>query len=72
MKPFQIRDYKFGTLARLYYPDRDYDSALRLFRSEMHETRGMWEAMKAVGYKEYSKVLTRSQVKTIVRFLGEP
>jgi hypothetical protein len=32
----------------------------------------MWEAMKEVGYKEYTKVLTRAQVKVIVKFLGEP
>ena len=45
---------------------------MRLFRREMHETRGMWEAMQAVGYKENTKVLTRTQVKTIAQFLGEP
>ena len=61
-----------GELAQLYYPDRDYQSATRLFRSELHETRGLWPAMEAVGYKDYTKVLTRSQVKTIVQFLGEP
>jgi hypothetical protein len=38
----------------------------------MHETRGMWQAMQAVGYKENTKQLTRSQVKVIVKFLGEP
>ena len=72
MARFKIRDYSFGELAQLYYPDHNYDSALRLFRREMHETRGMWEAMTAVGYKENTKRLTRAQVRTIVRFLGEP
>ena len=38
----------------------------------MHDTRGMWQAMQEVGYKENTKVLTRSQVKVIVKFLGEP
>ena len=56
----------------MYYPDHNYDSALRLFRREMHDTRGMWQAMQAVGYKEKTKVLTRAQVKVIVKFLGEP
>ena len=32
----------------------------------------VWQAMQAVGYKENTKVLTRSQVKMIVQFLGEP
>ena len=38
----------------------------------MHLTRGMWEAMTAVGYKEKKKYLSRHQVQTIVSFLGEP
>ena len=45
---------------------------VRLFREEMHLTRGLWEAMTAVGYKPYTKVPTRGQVKTIVQYLGEP
>ena len=72
MKQFEIKSYLFGDLAQMYYPDRNYDSALRLFRREMHDTRGMWQAMQDVGYKENTKVLTRAQVKVIVKFLGEP
>ena len=56
----------------MYYSDYGYDSALRLFRREMHETRGMWKPMQTVGYEDYTKVLTRNQVKTIVTFLGTP
>ena len=41
MKRFKIKPYNFGELAQMYYPDRNYDSALRLFREEMHLTRGM-------------------------------
>ena len=70
--PFSLRSYGFGELAQMYYPDRNERSAIRLFREEMHLTRGLWDAMVAVGYKPYTKVLTRGQVKTIVRFLGEP
>ena len=70
--PFALRSYGFGELAQLYYPDRGERSAIRLFREEMHLTRGLWDAMVAVGYKPYTKVLTRGQVKTIVQFLGEP
>ena len=67
-----VRSYPFGDLAQLYYPDHNYDSALRHFREEMHLTRGMWKAMQAEGYKENTKTLTRAQVRTIVKFLGEP
>ena len=69
---FKIRDYPFGDLAQMYYPDHNYDSALRLFRREMHDTRGMWQAMQDVGYKENTKVLTRAQVRVIVNYLGDP
>ena len=67
-----VSSYGFGQLAQLYYPDHNYDSALRHFREEMHLTRGMWKAMTAQGYKENTKQLTRAQVRTIVQFLGEP
>ena len=69
---FKVKPYRFGDLAQMYYPDHNYDSALRHFREEMHLTRGMWKAMTAVGYKEKRKYLSRSQVRTIVQFLGEP
>ena len=72
MKQFLIKSYPFGQLAQMYYPDHTYQSALRLFRREMHDTRGMWQAMQDVGYKENTKVLTRAQVKVIVKFLGDP
>ena len=72
MKRFSLGSCLFGILAQMYYPAHPYDSALRLFRREMHETRGMWEAMLTVGYKENTKVLTRTQVRKIVQFLGEP
>ena len=72
MKKFSIQIYGFGKLAELYYPDRDYNSALRMFRKELRETRGLWPALQAEGYREKQKVLTRSQVKVITQFLGEP
>ena len=72
MERFRIKPYGFGELAQMYYPDHNYDSARALFREEMHLTRGMWPAMVSQGYRENTKMLTRSQVRTIVRFLGEP
>ena len=72
MKQFLIKSYPFGELAQMYYPDHGYQSALRLFRREMHDTRGMWQAMQDVGYKENTKVLTRAQVRVIVDYLGDP
>ena len=59
-------------LVQLYYPECDYQSALRLFREELHVTRGLWAALAAEGYREKQKVLTRAQVKVIVSFLDPP
>ena len=42
MKQFEIKSYHFGELAQMYYPECDYQSALRLFREELHVTRGLW------------------------------
>ena len=72
MNRFVIKNYNFGELAQMYYPECDYQSALRLFREELHVTRGLWDALTAEGYREKQKVLTRAQVKTIVRFLDPP
>ena len=72
MKRFEIKNYHYGELAQLYYPDRDYYSALRLFREELRVTRGLWDALVAEGYRERQKVLTRAQVKVIVHALGPP
>ena len=72
MQGFKLQSYGFSQLAQLYYPDRTPRGAATLFRKEMHETRGLWDALQETGYKEYSKVFTRSQVRVLVRFLGEP
>ena len=72
MKRFEIKNSHYGELAQLYYPDRDYYSALRLFREELRVTRGLWDALTAEGYREKQKVLTRAQVKVIIHALGPP
>ncbi|MBR5842659.1 MAG: DUF4248 domain-containing protein [Bacteroidaceae bacterium] len=38
MKRFEIKDYNFGELAQLYYPDREYLTAVRRFREELKQT----------------------------------
>ena len=72
MARFIIEPMYVSDLAHQYYPDWDQRGALRLFRKELHATSGLWEALQKEGFKEYTKVLTRSQVRTVVKFLGEP
>lgn len=62
---------QFGNLAVLYYPDKTYKNALRLFRREIQITPGLKEAMTAAGYQENNRILTRKQVEIVENFLGE-
>ena len=62
----------FGLLAMLYYPHLSYKRAVHLFRQELCLTRGLLDALKAVGYRENQRVLTPRQVQVIEDFLGEP
>ena len=55
----------------LYYPDHAYRSAVRLFRQEIHLTRGLWQALERVGYNDKLRMLTPRQILVIVKFLGE-
>ena len=61
----------FGRLAMLYYPDRGYKRAVHLFRQELKETRGLLDALQAIGYRGNERILTPRQVQVIEEFLGE-
>lgn len=55
----------------LYYPDHAYRSAVRLFRQEIHLTRGLGQALERVGYNDKLRMLTPRQIQVIEKFLGE-
>ena len=61
----------FGRAAMRYYPDRGYQSAVRRFRREIHETRGLLDALTALGYEEHHRYLTPQEMSVIEDFLGE-
>lgn len=62
---------QFGNLAVLYYPDKAYKTALRLFRREIELTSGLLPALEAVGYRQNQRVISPRAVKVIENFLGE-
>ena len=62
---------QFGRLAMLYYPDRGYKRAVRLFRDEIKITGGLLEALKELGYHDRQRMLTARQVRIIEDLLGE-
>ncbi len=64
--------YQFGNLAMLYYPGRGYKRAVHLFRQELEHTRGLLEALQAIGYRENHRILTPRMVQVIEEYLGEP
>jgi hypothetical protein len=62
---------QFGNLAMLYYPDRTYKCALRLFRREFELTKGLLPALEAVGYRQNQRILSPRMIKVIEEYLGE-
>lgn len=63
---------QFGRLAMLYYPGRSYKAAIRAFRKEIQLTRGLLEALTAIGYQENQRLLSTRQVCMIEEFIGDP
>lgn len=71
-RPLSRSKLQFGNLAMRYYKGKNYKTALRAFRQELRQTRGLLDALKAVGYRENQRVLTPRQVQVIEEYLGEP
>ena len=71
-RPPRRRQCSFGHLALLYYPDHGYKRAVHLFRQEIRQTRGLLDALQAIGYRDRQRVLTPRQVQVIEDYLGEP
>ena len=72
MKRFEIKDYDFCELAQMYFPDREYRTAVRRFREELSETRHLSQTLRNAGYKGTERILSRNQVRIIVECIGTP
>ena len=70
-RPKRRKQCHFGRLAMLYYPDRGYKRAVHLFRQELRQTRGLYQALTDLGYHGNERILTPRQVQVIEEFLGE-
>lgn len=71
-KPKSRNRNQFGNLAMRYYPRRAYKTALKAFRQEIHDTRGLLQALQDAGYRENQRRLSPRQMQIIEDFLGEP
>lgn len=72
MRQPSIDRHHFGRLAQFYYPDRGYKRAVHLFRQEIRDTRGLFQALVDLGYKDNQRLLNKRQVEVIEDYLGEP
>ena len=72
MRQHSIDRHHFGLLAMLYYPHLSYKRAVHLFRQELRLTRGLYQALLDVGYKDSQRLLNKRQLEVIEEYLGEP
>lgn len=63
---------QFGRLAMQYYPGRGYKAAVRAFRKEIEQTRGLMSTLSDTGYTSTQRLLSPRQVSIIEDYLGEP
>ena len=69
---FKIRSYGYGELALLYFPNSTKKSASTQLGRWVRQNEKLKMQLLALGYQPRKKILTPSQVKLIVDFLGEP
>ncbi len=67
----ECRGMQFRTIAMRYYPDLGYKAALRRFRQEIVDTKGLLQALQETGYRANQRYFTPRQVQVIKEFLGE-
>ena len=51
---------------------KNYKTALKSFRQELRQTRGLFQALQDVGYKDSQRILNKRQLDIIEDYLGEP
>ena len=59
--PHRLKSRKrnqFGRLAMQYYPGRGYKAAVRAFRKEIEQTRGLMSALSDTGYTSTQRLLS--------------
>ncbi len=69
---FRIRAYGFYELAQIYNPDITADAAAKRLRNWIRVNKSLSEDLSTYGYSKGNRLLTPLQVRTIVRYIGEP
>ena len=71
-RPLSRNRLQFGNLAMRYYKGKNYKTALKAFRQELRQTRGLLQALQDVGYRDNQRILNKRQLEVIEDYLGEP
>lgn len=71
-RPLSRSKLQFGNVAMRYYKGKNYKTALKAFRQEIRDTRGLLQALQDVGYKDNQRMLNKRQLEVIEEYLGEP
>lgn len=69
---FKLRSYGYCELALLYFPNSSKVSATTQLGRWIRQNEKLKMQLSELGYKPKKKILTPSQVKVIVDFIGEP
>lgn len=72
VRPLSRNKLQFGNIAMRYYKGKNYKTALKSFRQELRQTRGLFQALQDVGYKDSQRILNKRQLDIIEDYLGEP
>lgn len=71
-RPLSRNKLQFGNVAMRYYKGKNYKTALKSFRQEIRDTRGLLQALQDVGYRDNQRILNKRQLEVIEDYLGEP
>jgi len=69
---FRPKAMKKSELAKHFYPDLPAHSATSMLFKKVHANPELMEVLRFRGYSKKQKRLFRSQVETIIDYLGEP
>ena len=69
---FKIKSYGYCELALLYFPNSTKKSASTQLGRWVRQNESLKNRLFECGYKPRKKILTPSEVKTIIDILGEP
>ena len=71
-RPLSRNRLQFGNVAMRYYKGKNYKTALKSFRQEIRDTRGLFQALADLGYRDNQRLLNKRQLEVIEDYLGEP